>query len=245
MLDPSHESALQSHFRELFVIYLEALAKVETDPASRLEQICEPLFYQRLKQGWQDLKESGATEITILNHAAPQDLNFDLSLVSFSNHINGYLDRIVDIRSKNTLRQFNGVEYRYAARWPYKNHIETSTRFLVRVETDLKLNLTVDGRSLIDENDDEAVRSKEVHFIMLEGRTDRHNMGLFGFLKMLKSALSNKSILPEDGVWQVADFDFFMRGNPHDLAGMRDAYGSVPKTPSLKEHEKQPKSRDI
>ena len=45
MLDPSHESALQSHFRELFLIYLEALAQVETDPAGRLEQICEPLFH--------------------------------------------------------------------------------------------------------------------------------------------------------------------------------------------------------
>ena len=45
LLDPSHESALQSHFRELFLIYLEALAQVETDPAGRLEQICEPLFH--------------------------------------------------------------------------------------------------------------------------------------------------------------------------------------------------------
>jgi len=65
-------------------------------------------------------------------------------------------------------------------------------------------------------------------------------MGLMGFLKMLKNSFRKKSVLPEDGRWQVSDFDFFMKGNPHDLAGMRAAFGELPKTPPLKEHEKMP-----
>mmetsp|Transcript_12366 Transcript_12366/g.14675 ORF Transcript_12366/g.14675 Transcript_12366/m.14675 type:complete len:136 (-) Transcript_12366:219-626(-) len=135
--------------------------------------MCEPMFYKRLTQGWSDLQQSGATEVSLLNRSS--ELNqFKISLVSFSNHINGYMDRVVDIRSRNALRHTNGVEYRYSCRWPYKDFIETSTRFLLRVETDLKLNLAMTDKSLIDLADEEAVRSPEVHFIMFEGQTNRH-----------------------------------------------------------------------
>jgi len=45
---------------------------------------------------------------------------------------------------------------------------------LLRVETDLKLNLAMTDKYLIDLADEEAVRSPEVHFIMFEGQTNRH-----------------------------------------------------------------------
>ena len=60
-------------------------------------------------------------------------------------------------------------------------------------------------------------------------------MGIVGFVKMLMSWSKKPSILPENGRWQVSDFDYFMRGNPHDLEGMKTVYGKVPITPPLEE----------
>ena len=65
-LDPGHSSKLHDHFKELYVYYLESLCSIDEDPA-RLEQMCEPLFYNRLSAGWKDLKASGATDISLLN----------------------------------------------------------------------------------------------------------------------------------------------------------------------------------
>ena len=59
---------------------------------------------------------------------------------------------------------------------------------MVRVETDLKLNLTIEEekfRNLINLEDEEQVAKPEVHFIMFEGMTSQMNMGLLGFFEML------------------------------------------------------------
>lgn len=96
-----------------------------------------------------------------------------LSVVSFSKHVNGYMDRDIDIRSKNELRQTNGVEYRYTCRWPYKDYIETSTQFLVRVETDMRLNMAMGSERLIG-SDKTTKGAPEVHFIKFEAQTNRH-----------------------------------------------------------------------
>lgn len=110
------------------------------------------------------MKKSGATEISLLN----KDAELKLSLVSFSKHVNGYMDRDVDIRSRNELRFTNGVEYRYTCSYPYKDFIETSTQFLVRVETDMKLNMAMGKERMISSKDKAAKKAPEVHFIMFE-----------------------------------------------------------------------------
>ena len=103
--------------------------------------------------------------MTLLNHK--EDNLFKLSLVSYTSHWNGYLDRYTDVKSKNTLVSSDGVLHRYRCNWPYKNHIEATSQFLVRVETNLKLNLTIcekeeeidDGKlvDLIDVKDQKSV----------------------------------------------------------------------------------------
>ena len=46
-LDPVHSSNLHSHFKELYIYYLESLCLLDKDP-KRLQQMCEPLFFRRL-----------------------------------------------------------------------------------------------------------------------------------------------------------------------------------------------------
>ena len=77
----------------------------------------------------------------------------------------------------------------------------------MRVETDLKLNMSMDAdgsggerEHLINTEDSELVSQKEVHFIMLEGVAKRHEMGILGFFKMLWKS-RKKEILPMDGRW--------------------------------------------
>ena len=84
------------------------------------------------------------------------------------------MDRYIDIRSKNELRLTNGVEYRYTCRWPYKDFIETSTRFVLRVETDMKLNMAMGDKLMIESKDKKTKRAPEVHFIMFEAQTNKH-----------------------------------------------------------------------
>ena len=183
--------------------YLESLTMLESNPRE-LEQMCEPLFLERLYKGWQELKTSNASDMTLLNKR--EDNLFKLSLVSFTYHFNGYLDRYTDIRSKNQLISFDGVDYRYRCRWPYKNYIEASSRFILRVETDLKLNLTMHDESsatstdLLDVADKEMLSQPEVHYIMFEGLTQKNDMGLLGFLKMLWKQ-RRRDVLPIDGRW--------------------------------------------
>lgn len=62
--------------------------------------------------------------MTLLNHKEKiEDIFFKLSLVSFTSHTNGYLDRDIDVLSRNELRVTNGLTYRYNCKWPYKNYI--------------------------------------------------------------------------------------------------------------------------
>lgn len=85
----------------------------------------------------------------------------------------------------------------------------------MRVETDLKLNLSMleeptdessatstelVKRDLIAVDDSELVKQVETHFIMFEGLTSQHEMGLVGFLKMLWKSRSLE-LMPEDGRW--------------------------------------------
>ena len=59
-------------------------------------------------------------------------------------------------------------------------------------------------------------------------------MGILGFFKMLWKS-RRQEILPLDGRWQISDFDYFMKGNPHDVATMKAVYGAVPKPAPLPE----------
>ena len=213
--------------------------------------MCEPSFFHRLNSGWAELKEQNAEKIEVLNDQLLGDTNvFKLDLVSFSTHINGYLDRYIDIRSRNALRADDGSNYRYTCRYPYKNFVQQTSHFVVRVETDLKLNLTLKSNGqggegatetttkLIQDSDIEQIKQNEVHFIMFEGLINQHEMGLIGFLKMLWRS-KKLEILPQDGRWQISDFDHFMRGNPHDVIGMKAAFGQIPQPPPLEEEEKK------
>ena len=171
-----------------------------------------------------------------------EDNFFKLDIVSYTAHFNGYLDRFIDVRSRNLIQNSDGLNYRYTCRYPYKNFIEQSSQFVIRVETDLKLNLKLKKPSdeaagseelfLIQETDTDQIKQKEVHFIMFEGLINQHDMGLFGFIKMLWKS-KKSSILPPDGKWQVSDFDHFMKGNPHDMQGMKAAFGKVPQPPEI------------
>ena len=85
------------------------------------------------------------------------------------------------------------------------------------------------------------MRSPEVHYILLEGLSAEHKMGLLGFFKMIWSSRKFK-VLPLDGRWQISDFDNYMSGNPHDLETMRKVFGKVPKAaplPTENEEERQ------
>ena len=57
-------------------------------------------------------------------------------------------------------------------------------------------------------------------------------MGVLGFIKMLWNSKPAKVPIDEDG-WQVCDFDNFMKGNPHDIEGMKEAFGKLPSAPRL------------
>ena len=46
-LEPTHPSNLHSHFKELYISYLESLCVIDTEPM-RLKEMCEPLFHRRL-----------------------------------------------------------------------------------------------------------------------------------------------------------------------------------------------------
>lgn len=46
-LDPGHSSNLHSHFKELYVYYLESLCMMDENP-NRLQEMCEPLFFRKL-----------------------------------------------------------------------------------------------------------------------------------------------------------------------------------------------------
>lgn len=56
------------------------------------------------------------------------------------------MDRDVDVLSRSELRKTNGFEHWYNCRWPYKNYVENTVRYVVRVETDFKLNLSMDHK---------------------------------------------------------------------------------------------------
>lgn len=52
---------------------------------------------------------------------------------------------------------------------------------MIRVETDLKLNLTLrENEKLISEADREKAQQKEVHFIMIDGLMSQGAPGLLG-----------------------------------------------------------------
>ena len=121
LLEPDHELGLHAHFRELYTNYLRSLSMIETEP-DKLEELCEPSFFRKTVKGWADMRDSNATELSMLNEKTFS--TFKLSLVAYSMHFNGYLDRDVDVKSRNSLRTSDGLNYRYNCRWPYKNHIE-------------------------------------------------------------------------------------------------------------------------
>ena len=144
IFDPQHESGLHDHFKEMYIRYLESLVVIDSKPGL-LQEMCEPSFFRKAMRGWSELKEKKAT-LRLMN--SMEMSIFKLSLVGFSTHYNGYLDRDIDVRSKNQLRSTDGINYRYKCRWPYKNYVENTTQFVIRVETDLKLNLTREQSSL-------------------------------------------------------------------------------------------------
>ena len=74
------------------------------------------------------------------------------------------------------------MSFRYTCRWPYLNFIQQTSQFVVRVETDLKLNLSIiededndesdlhnNSQDLISATDSDLVNQTEVHFMMVEG----------------------------------------------------------------------------
>ena len=66
-------------------------------------------------------------------------------------------------------------------------------KFLMRVETNLKLNLLdFEGNSLIDLNDEEAVSCNEVHFLQMESIVERQEMSLGLVWRMIKRIFGNR-----------------------------------------------------
>jgi hypothetical protein len=84
--------------------------------------------------------------------------------------------------------------------------------FLLRVETNLKLNLVShEGKSLIDISDSFEVMRPEIHFLQMEAVTKRFPMNISVLWHALKQ-LYNKKIEFED--WVIADLDNCLNGNP-------------------------------
>ena len=99
---------------------------------------------------------------------------------------------------------------------------------MVRVETNMKLNLAMGSERLIGRNDKATKRAPEIHYIMFEGLICRDKVGFKSIFRALKKRFGKPTVLPEDGFWQMSDFDYFMQGNPHDLDDIIAAFGGVP-----------------
>ena len=190
-----------------------------------LAAICEPSFYDRLMKAWASLKESTENyeaRIELLNAKQNgRDNYFKLNAVSSQIHHGVYLDRYENVRNGTQLESTDGLRFYYRQESPSKGYVQQNALSVLRVETDLKLNLVLERQGetlkLIDDSDSEKVSKRESHFMMIDGLMSQGPPGIMGNLMMQWKFATRQFNIKN---WIVSDFDHFMGGNPHDLKGM-------------------------
>ena len=97
----------------------------------------------------------------------------------------------------------------------YGEELKNIMMFMLRIETNLKLNLVdFEGQSMIDTSDEAEVRKKEVHFLQVESVHDRRKVqvSLFWSLLLKRFTGQQDAMMFED--WMITDLDDTLRGNP-------------------------------
>ena len=198
--------------------YLSVLKAIRDDSLVDLGTFCEKTLYNQFSEGIQDLNRE-TTKIEILN----EDLfpgNMSMKLVDFNQTFGCFTDRELN-RTRQVepfssfmapKRKHENFEMYMPSLKAYGDYLPLNMELLIRVETNLKLNL-IDhaGKSLIPESEKE---DDEVHFIKLECTLTKYQIDLRTIFKMLKELITRSKDL-QFSDWTVTDFDHYLNGNPH------------------------------
>ena len=94
------------------------------------------------------------------------------------------------------------------------DHLTHNIELLLKIETNLKLDLVAGGHSLIENQ-----KETETHYMRLEGVVDKVEIDYiskpFEFLKVEKPREQVDKMLQQVEDWVITDFDHFLNGNPH------------------------------
>ena len=82
---------------------------------------------------------------------------------------------------------------------------------VLKVKTNLKLNLSAHDNPLAKMIGPTKIRDEEIHFIRMEGRYPKIEISLAELI--WKKNTQRKFTDFED--WTITDFDDFLKGNPH------------------------------
>lgn len=152
---------LSEGFKLAYLALLEAIA---ANNGQMIGKITEPLMHHEFNHGFQKLNYE-FKEIQLLNK---EDFTFDLRVIDWQQYFGANISR-----EDNRLRALRKIATRrknFSGYVPddvgYGEVLSTNFMFVLRVETNLKLNLVdFEGRSLIDVSDTFDVMRPEVHFM--------------------------------------------------------------------------------
>merc|ERR1712203_567406 len=96
-------------------------------------------------------------------------------------------------------------------RYSDHNHMRVNVEVIVRVDTNLKLDLVAGEESLLKDSEQPELKS-ESHFLRMEGLIKQAETTSFGNIGVINKAMLNWR--PKDPVtdWTVTDLDDFLRG---------------------------------
>ena len=105
-------------------------------------------------------------------------------------------------------RQISNTTFYMPASPDWNDLLCMNMEFVIRVETNLKLNLIDKSGNRLVQNDLE----KEVHFMRLESVSQKYPISLRAIPMLIKNYFNNKLEFED---WVITDFDHCLNGNPH------------------------------
>ena len=162
-----------SNFKKQFVqAYITLLQSIASYKAEDLEDICEANLFNSFSFNLSQLRDL-TKEAQILNFDGVIDDNIlenrmKLQVVDYAQYFGANIDRKTNADQKLYMRNTNRGDYQsyFPENIRWGDSLKLNWYLLVRLETDIKLNLiNNDGQSMIDVADEERMKEKEVHFI--------------------------------------------------------------------------------